>query len=97
MALQRMQRPGRPGEIVQVREILDDATAMAKQRYYVAIGRFIQKELSVNIAERRTDIRKLMKQASFIWSRLNGILFAGKPVDDIDLHAGLPDAIAQFC
>jgi len=81
-------------EAVQERDIFDDARTVAKQSDRVLVRRLIQIEFSINIAERRACGWQLVQQSAFVLPRLDGVLFAGKPVDDRDLHACLPDSIA---
>ena len=93
VALEITQGPGRMREVVQQRDIFDDARAVAKQSDGILVRRFIQIEFSVDIAEGRSCGWELMQQAAFVLPRLYGVLLAGKPVDDRDLHARLPDPI----
>ena len=79
-------------EIVQQSEIFDDSCAVPKQSDRIVVRRLIQIEFSINIAERCACGWQLLQQSSFVLPRLDGVLFAGKPVDDRDLHACLPDS-----
>ena len=81
-------------EAVQERDIFDDARTLAKQSDRVLVRRLIQIEFSVDIAEGCASNGQLVQQPAFVLPRLDGVLFAGKPVDDRDLHACLPDSIA---
>ena len=81
-------------EAVQERDIFDDARTVAKQSNRVLVRRLIQIEFSIDIAERRACGWQFVQQPAFVLSRLDSVLFAGKPVDDRDLHACLPDSIA---
>jgi hypothetical protein len=90
------QRPWTMREVVQERAIFEDTRTVAKQSDGVLVSRLIQIEFSVDIAEQCPCGRQFVQQPAFLLPRLDSVLFAGKPVNDGDLHACLPDSIAQF-
>jgi hypothetical protein len=81
-------------EVVQKCNVFDDAGTVAEQGDDVLVRGLIQIEFSIDIAERGARRGQLVQQPAFVLPWLDSVLFAGKPVDDRDLYACLPDSIA---
>ena len=94
VALQIAQIPRRTGEIVKRGDILDHARAVPVQRDAIRIRRLVQIEFDVDVPQRRVERRKLMQQLALILARFNCVVLARQPIDDVDAHARLSDAVA---
>ena len=83
VALQIPQHPGRVRELIEQRDILNNARAVPVKRNAIGIRGFVEIEFHVDIAERGACGRQLMQQPAFVLAGFDSILLARKSVDTL--------------
>ena len=69
---------------------------MPEQCHAIAVGRLVEIQLGIHVADPCAQCRQRVEQPALVLARLDGVLLTREPVDDVDTDAGLPDTVAQL-